>query len=53
MPVAPLLEFRTVPDSAIAPVEEKIPGKGPKGFRVSIVTAPAFGMEVRLRANLS
>jgi hypothetical protein len=36
------LEFRNVPDSGIAPVEEKIPGDGPNGFLVSIVTAARF-----------
>ena len=38
------LEFTNAPDSGIAPVDEKLPGKDPNGFRVSIVTAPAFGM---------
>ena len=47
------LEFRKVPDSAIAPVVLKLPGKGPNGFRVSIVTVPAFGMAARRRAILS
>src|SRR5512132_3470666 len=38
------LEFKNVPDSGIAPLDEKVPGEGPNGLWVSIVTAAAFGM---------
>jgi hypothetical protein len=38
------LELRNVPDSRIAPRDEKVPGDGPNGFWVSIVTAAAFRM---------